>query len=126
MPLGGKKVLQTRNVSHPTRANSCVLSFSAMFRFLLPCALIVTSGFRQDKPPDTAQAPSSPTQAVPSQPTGQPSNPASPPDTAQSGLHIRKSVAPTYPSEAREKGIQGRVVLRVLVTENGTWRAQRF
>jgi TonB family protein len=28
-------------------------------------------------------------------------------------------VAPTYPGEARDKGIQGRVILRVLVTENG-------
>ena len=80
-----------------------------MLRYLLALTLLVAASYDQDKPADQ---PSTPQPAI-SQPTA-PANPAPPPK-----LLIRKSVRASYPLEAGEKGIQGKVIVRVLISETG-------
>ena len=84
-----------------------MLGFSAMFRYLLSLTLLATISYGQEKP---AEPPQQPASAQPNPPA----NPAPPPK-----LQVRKSVRASYPLEAEEKGIQGQVIVRVLISEAG-------
>ena len=80
-----------------------------MFRYLVPALLLCVSVVDQENPAPT-QAPSTPA-------SPQPSSQAS--ATAEPKLRVKNVVRATYPSKALEDGIEGQVVLRVLVSESG-------
>jgi TonB family protein len=77
-----------------------------MFRYLLSLTLLVAICYGQEKPAESPQQPPS-TQSNPS------ANPTPP------KLQVRKSVRASYPLQAEEKGIQGQVIVRVLISETG-------
>ncbi len=79
-----------------------------MFRYLLSLALLATAGYAQEKAAEQPSTPPANTQAT------SPNNSAPNPT-----LHVLKRVAPIYPFDAGKGGIQGKVVLRVLVSETG-------
>ena len=79
-----------------------------MLRYLLALTLLVAASYDQDKPADQPSTPPANTQAT------SPNNSAPNPT-----LHVLKRVAPIYPFDAGKGGIQGKVVLRVLVSETG-------
>lgn len=79
-----------------------------MLRYLLALTLLVTASYGQDKPADQPSTPPANTQAT------SPNNSAPNPT-----LRVLKRVAPIYPFDAGKGGIQGKVVLRVLVSETG-------
>ena len=83
-----------------------MLGFSAMFRYLLLLTLLVAPSYGQDKP---AEPPSPP-------PTSARQTPVNPPPSKP---RVLKSVPADYPTAAQDAGIQGQVLLKIIISEKG-------
>ena len=79
-----------------------------MFRYLLPLTLLAAAGYSPDKPAELHLPPS-----ASSQPTT-PANPAPAPKP-----RVLKSFPADYPTAAQEAGIQGQVLLQIVISETG-------